>query len=182
MKLNNCDIIFTYNKKNLFSILIAFLSKIRKKKWDIKEKVSHVALYIGDGLLLEMVWGGNLHIQNIQKYNKSNYDRIVGQIDLRILNKTKRKSLIKNLKKEAGLYKYSTWQVPILFLKMLFYKVYKTKDADKKAMTCSEYIITKFREINVDLVPGVFTWDATPLDLLNSKIIKSHEMVEGLDQ
>lgn len=167
-----CDIILTYRKNNIFSMLISLLSKIginiKDKKVPI-QNLSHSAIYMGEKRVAEMVVHG-LTISDSVDYDKSIFDvygiRVKGDL------KFSKELMIKNILEENKLgTKYSYLQIIFLFFKKAFGILKGVGDLDKRE-TCSEWVAKKFSQVGIALVPGFNYCDISPSDIYFSSFIE----------
>lgn len=155
------DLIFTFKRGNLFSRLIWFFGGAPPQL-----KVSHVAIYIGEGLIAEMSFGG-LGITGLRKYSVNKYVVHIGRIKIEY----DVDSVIAGIKEQVGARKYSYIQIGIILLKKLF-GLHVKNDVDGDSAMCSEFIVEILRTHGkIDILPGIYSWDAEPLGIIQSEFI-----------
>lgn len=163
------DILFSYNKCNPFSYIIwkisSLLSKI-KKKGDI-HRVSHTAIYIGEGKLIEASYFG-VKIDDADKYKASKYVREYG----RCTKNFDADKLVADSSLKAGKVDYAYWQVVTILFKRIFNIKRPIDDVQDDAQTCSEFIAYEFKNVGVTLVPQKHPANVTPVDIYNSNHVE----------
>jgi hypothetical protein len=160
------DILFTFNHDNFLSWLIWKISIFGINIKNREKKVSHVAIYLHDGLIVEMHFGG-MRIVNAEVYDKKKFDLFWA----RPKKKFESFPMYRYVYGRIGLTKYSFSQIFIIALKKLLW-LDKIKDVDRDSMECIEFLMNSFIEVGIKICPGKKPWEATPFDLYNSKEIE----------
>ncbi len=151
------DIIFTFNKKNFVSYIIWNFSKLNQ----LKLKVSHVALYLGDGLIAESTVGKGVRIESIDKYKDPKYIVRVG----RCKDYVNAEVLIEYCKSKNRI-KYAYFQLLVIILKKIF--KFKVGDIQEDAMICSEFIVNAYKAVHIELISNKCAANTSPVDILHS--------------
>jgi len=154
--LKNGDIVLTYNKKNLFSRLIAKCSKVKGNDF----KASHAILVLSTdfGLMAESAFPGGVKIKKYHRYKKGK--NVVYILRIKDFSNEQYQLLVKSAVEKEGL-KYSLLQVFALLIKYIF-KVKAIGDVSKRAMVCSEYVSQIFKDSTMDLFPGFSSVNVSP--------------------
>lgn len=153
------DLIFTFDKGSILSWIIW---KVTKKDVRNKDRISHVIIYLGEGLIADLLYYG-LVIRNILVYDKQRF-KVMACRPIGLENPEGVTMACKNL---AGVEKYSIFQLVLFFFMKVLGKT-KSFDSRKTASICSEFVSRLYRFYHVDFVPGINDEDISPLDLYNS--------------
>lgn len=164
------DIIFTYEKNSWISELIVKLVRLRGDSEEKKAPdISHIIMYFAEHITVESTYNG-IAINPAINYSRAKYKihvrRVKGITDLQ-------KELIKaQAFPYIGKTPYAYSQLLALFFKKLFGIKKPIGDVDKKHFICSEFVITMYRKIGIDLVPGWNPAETTPMKLFSSKLLE----------
>lgn len=154
------DVVFTYNHGNWLSRAIWYVSG------DTRKRVSHVALYLGYGVIAEMMWEG-LRVRGVVKYDNPKYE----------VHARRAKSAL-DVDRLRALALKAEGDVPYAYLTLLWiavrklFRVHRKGDVQKDAMMCSEWIVDSFRAVGYDPYPGCDAADVTPGMLWESKTLE----------
>ena len=167
-RLKSCDIVFTYDTCSFFSKVIWYiLNKFSNSRGtEILYKVSHVALYIGNGNIIEMYFDG-IRLLPLSFYlENSDYLVHIG----RVKEEFDANTVILFMSSHLGKIKYNYLSLLIIAIQKIF-RFRKKRNADEKMMICSELIETAFLLSGVCLVDNEIAQDVTPCDIFLSKKI-----------
>jgi len=158
------DVLFSYSG-NILSRAIWFISTLWTNTVHEK-KVSHAFIYMGRGMIVEESLSGVV-IVNIEEYRASSYQlqayRYTGP-------KINAALLVDNCRMAAGVVQYSFVELLYILIKKVF-RVKHVGKAEKNAQICSAFVLSQYRKIGVDLLPGIYGADVTPLELSRSKFL-----------
>jgi len=160
-KLQQCDIIFIYNKKSWLHRLICYFTG--KKPF----KVGHVAMYMYGDMIIEANMQG-VHIKTLKKYDDSTERLYLGRYEALT---PEQKLKIFNACNSYNNEEYSYFQLIIMMLGYIF-KWNNTPDADKQAVVCSELVADLFLSASVNLCYDKEPWQISPHDLVDSPLLK----------
>lgn len=142
------DIIFTYDNRFFMGWISELIYSLTKTD-DDDVKVSHVAMYIGDGLIIESIAQG-VSIHSLKSYKLEDYDLYVGRVKT---TKEIKEKVCEYTKVQAEKVGYSYIQLIVLLFKKIFKKIFKTaqktKDYDKKNTTCAELVTEAYKQNGV---------------------------------
>lgn len=165
--LEPCDVLFTFKKGNWFSKLIWWFSKFRNKEIKNEPQISHTAMYLRDGLIIESTFEG-VNIKNIKHFNYNFYDVYIG----RCLDTFDKELMIKDAYENAGMISYSFKQLFALMFKKIF-QLAHIRDVDEKGMHCSEFIASMFKKQDIIFATDLEPHETSPLDIYDSnKLVK----------
>ena len=154
-KIEPLDIIIVYNKKSLLHRLIHGVTHY---------KAGHVALYLGDGIIIEAQSTG-VKRKKWKSYKEGMKIYIGRYVALTELQQLK----IRQSCMDAENYKYSFGQLVAILIKYLF-KLKRVPDVSKKQMICSEFIAWVFLSAGIKLADAK-PWETTPADILKSDVL-----------
>jgi uncharacterized protein YycO len=147
------DIIITYNPKSWLHRLIYRVTEY---------KAGHVALYLGDGMIVEANSSG------VHRKPWKNYRDGMKVYLARPLGMTENAELaIRKFCLESENRPYAFGQLVMIFFKNLF-RVRHVPDVSKQAVICSEFIADAFYEGGLDLCPKLHSDETTPGDIAKS--------------
>ena len=162
------SIIFVYNKGSLLHRLIWKFSKRRvEKRLKYLKKTAHVLLYLRNGRVAE-VDGKGLRIKRVRNYNKSKFTVQLGVVSGEINGE----ALEIFAERAEGKIKYDYIRLIIIAVSKIFGFKKKIGDYTQDTMICTEWCVTAFRAISRDLLPGMEACNVTPLDLIQSEILR----------
>ena len=164
IKIQANDIIFTFDKGNLFSRAIYFMmSLFQDRKFP---ELSHVAIVINQDSCIETDFKHGVIKSPLSKYiGKGRYHMSIGRYRSRIPD-TRRANIRKYITCRVGA-KYSWLQIILIILgKGVSKKFYK--NAEKEAYDCSELISEAYSYYGYPIVGGDTSMH-TPADLYLSK-------------
>ena len=167
-KLRPGDIILTFMRGSLFSRLIWLVSKLGKREYALKPRLSHCIIYLGGGLISDSALAGGVTIKNVRAYARS-YDLRLARYAGKDLDK---KKLIRYCTDSAGIIKYAYLQIAAIAFKKVFLRRDVKNDLDNKAMHCSEFVASAFLDQGILLVEGKRPFSVSPLDIYNSPKVK----------
>ena len=167
-KLKAGDIILTFKRGSLFSRLIWLVSKLGKRQYPLRPRLSHCIIYMGGGLISDSAMAGGVTIKNIRAYARSyelRFARYKG-------NDLDKKKLHRYCTENAGIIRYAYFQIIAIAFKMVFLRREVKNDLEKKAMHCSEFVSSAFLSQGIRLVEGKKPFSVSPLDIYNSPKVK----------
>jgi len=194
--LETADILFTFEKGSMISKAIYwFMSFFQKKKFP---KLSHCALYMGEGELIEADFKkGVVSVARVDKYVtgafsvwRGRYDAmdytqtINGKSDHRILLTEEKKDYIFAYAFSQLGKPYSKLQLfgillqRVLGLTILKHCIFKrgfVRDWNKEALICSELISRAYKRAQCSLFSGDAAFHS-PADLFNSEYLKKERV------
>ncbi|MHA1329936.1 MAG: YiiX/YebB-like N1pC/P60 family cysteine hydrolase [Candidatus Hodarchaeales archaeon] len=128
-----------------------------------RAKYTHVAIYIGDGLVIESDWGGVQTNPLLEKYQKLSWDAFRPKC----LYKTKDKAIDFALEQEGKGYDYHG------LIGALLKGLFLTNMLDhKNRFWCSELVADAYIEAGYPLTKDLNSWDVSPQDLADSYRVK----------
>jgi len=167
-KLKTGDIILTFKRGSLFSGMIWLVSKMGKREYRMKPRLSHCIIYLGGGLISDSALAGGVTIKNVRAYARA-YDLRLARYTGKDLDK---KKLVKYCTDRAGIIKYAYVQIVAIAFKRVLLRRDVKKDLDNKAMHCSEFVASAFLAQGIRLVEGKRPFMVSPLDIYNSPKVK----------
>jgi len=162
------DAIFTYQNSWLNKRIFWF-SKWRVPKKNRKDKIAHVALFIGGNIpqIAEADWKG-IVIKNLDSYEGKKWTIHAGRPKGLKLTDKKRITLQGYALGKSG-ESYAFMQLAAIAVKKIF-GLNKIGDWDKDSMICSEFYATAIEQcFDIDVVPGQEHFEISPLDIYHSK-------------
>lgn len=162
------DIILTFKRGSLFSGLIWLVSKLGRREYARKPRLSHCIIYLGGGLISDSSLAGGVTIKNVRAYARR-YDLRLARYRGKGLDK---KKLVRYCTDSAGIIKYAYFQIVAIAFKRVFLRRDVKKDLDNKAMHCSEFVASAFLAQGIRLVEGKRPFMVSPLDIYSSPKVK----------
>lgn len=171
-KIKDFDIIFTFNKESLLNKIIWFFSResLFQKNFERKRKTAHALFYLKNGLVAEVNWEG-MKIKPLRRYNTKKHIIFLGTVKRDFDSNV----LIEFAERSHGKVKYDFFRLLVIAFQKLTGN-HRIKDYSIDMMICIEWIITAFRAVGVDLLPGRDASNITPFDLVQSKHIALREI------
>ena len=148
------DIIIVYNPKSWLHRLIHGVTHY---------KAGHVALYLGDGRIIEANSSG-VHVKDWKNYRDG---MLVYLGRCGNLNED-RELKIRQYAADMVNKEYAFAQLAMIFFKNLF-GVRHIPDVSKQAVICSEFVARAFKEAGILLCPGIRPEETTPGDIMRSR-------------
>jgi cell wall-associated NlpC family hydrolase len=153
------DLMFTYNKRNLFSRLIYWMSRTKPSD----PKISHVLIHIGGWILIEAS-GGGTKLNHIKHYNEKKYGIFVG-----VLEGVDSTKMVDYALEQLDT-PYAWWQLLWIVLKSKLGILGKS-DIQPNATVCSELVMDSAKAGGVEIV-DVDPALASPIAIFNSGKVK----------
>lgn len=171
-KIKDFDIILTFNKDSLLNKIIWFFSRkdLFQKNFERKRKTAHALFYLKDGLVAEVNWEG-MKIKPLRKYNTKKHFIYLGTVERDFDSSV----LVEFARRSNGKVKYGFFRLLVI----AFQKItgnHRIKDYSMDMMICIEWMLTAYRAVGVDLLPGRDASNITPFDLVQSKHISLKEL------
>ena len=152
-KAHPLDIIITYNPHSWLHRLIYGVTHY---------KAAHVALYLGDGMIIESNSTG-VHRKPWKNYRDGMLVYLARPIAMMEMAELKIRAACLDRENEP----YAFGQLVAIFFKNLFH-VRHVPDVSKQAVICSEFVADVFREGGINLCPDLNPWEVTPGDIMKS--------------
>ena len=166
------DMIFTYGEDDIISKLIWYISKIgkSKKKYNVKDAVSHMLLYVSPGEIIDIQWNGVIRRKS-KAYDPDKYTLRAGHVP----SLPDVDQLIHDARQEVGTTMYPLLQLLVVGIKQIL-GLKKSFDVSRRDVMCTEFIARLYSYQGIELVPKKEPFDVDPIDLLNSKLVEVHNI------
>lgn len=155
------DIIITYDPRSWLHVLIHDVTGY---------KAGHVALYLGDGMIVEATRTG-VHRRPWKNYKAGTLVKIARVKSLNEFSEIK----IRNYCFESESRPYAFGQLIFIFLKNLFHARH-VPDCSKQAVICSEFVAESFLAGWIKLCGKLKPHETTPGNILKSDKVEVYEM------
>jgi cell wall-associated NlpC family hydrolase len=133
-------------------------------EWLTSSKYSHVAMYIGNGEVIEAQ-----RLRSVGLAPLSEYDGKYDVYTCPTLTDDQRKQIIEYARSMGGI-KYDYLDIARLFLRCVFRLELPIDDPTR--IICSELIVKAYSKAGIKLVQGREDYDVTPEDVAESKMLK----------
>lgn len=160
-KIQPLDILIVYNPRSWLHRLIYGVTHY---------KAGHVALYLGDGMIIEANSTG-VHRKQWKNYREGMKVYIARPLSITETSELKIRSACLDMEND----RYAFLQLAMIFIKNLF-RVRHVPDVSKQAVICSEFVATVFLAGGINLCPGINPWEVTPGDIMKSNSVY---LIEG---
>ena len=164
------DIVFTYNKKALFSKLAWWVDS--EKGVDEDVKISHALIIFNKDLVAEArLSQGYVLLRDVKKYKESTHKIRVCRLVKPELKNFNAFKLRQKILQDVGDKKYSLIKLILIGIKR-FFGIRKYTEIDDDAVICSEWVSEVFKAAGVDLYKGLKNHETSPISLFGSNKIQ----------